>query len=169
MSQRVRVSCPSVDHADYFAPPGDPAMEFPPVLKAFLAKMGEPSLSCGGDDAEAYRVILAGGSNVQVVRVTNRGQVADVTRTRLSLSSNEIVEHTQGRLALGTWNTIVEAVEHAGLWSLPGIVRDTTDGAVLWEGRRGNRYRAVNGIGHGLPVEPVVAVARQFVELRSTE
>jgi hypothetical protein len=163
IGQQAPSKCPRPSSENYFFPVRTFASAeydgagLQKQLSSFLDLMSEPSLSCGEEPDEAYRMLnyfpFWGPPNPVAIRITRVNSQRDLVTvslaggrdTGLSLS---VSHRAQKALGSEDWTAFIATVEKAGFWVVP--LRPPTqtvavlDGATwIVEGRRGGTYRVL--------------------------
>lgn len=116
-----------------------------------LARVDEPSLSCGEQTAESYRLIwLHTFAHPVVIRVTRQPDGLQVDGLQLSGVGDGdpgvLLYDVHKRLPQGDWTRLDAALRNAEFWSLAtsGNMYGAHGEQWIVEGRRGGRYHVVD-------------------------
>lgn len=118
---------------------------------ATLARLNEPSLSCGADPAETYRLIwLHSLAHPVVIRITRTGEEAELDAFQLSgVGAGDpgvLLYRAQRRLSAVDWGRLRTALEQSHFWSLDtsGNMYGVHGEQWIVEGRRNGSYHIVD-------------------------
>jgi len=174
--KNVRQTCPNHFDVNFFFPSTIDSSSNTEMASAFLARFGEPSLSCGSEPFEGYRLIDGRADDVRVIRLTNRNGDARLSYVRDSILPNQATlfpgvaivrpERRERSLSAAEWQSVDTAVSTSAFWTEPGSIPESSlDGFLLIEGRRGVRYRALSRVGLDLKVNNAEALASAIRKL----
>jgi hypothetical protein len=178
-SATLREQCPSNESADYFFPEylfavrGYSGNEF----AATLSSASEPSLSCGANTSDTYRIVGIDSFGTRViVRIAGSegAHDADVVTTELETSNQEskrlkVIKRTRRQVDRLEWNRVKTDLDRLDYWSRPmfpvqreGPTTAALDGTSwFWEGRDRARYHAILRGEHQMPPD-LLAVLKSF-------
>ena len=160
---KIRAQCSAQSDNDYYFPvrtfstAEGSGSELNYEYGGYLARVGEPSLSCGPGPDEAYRLVWthAFRPDPVVIRISRTAEKYSVIAYRLEAGAYantaiKIVTHTEKLLGSEQWHTLTAAVEQANFFFMPvWHIRTASDPYVLdgdnWvlEGRVGSSYHAI--------------------------
>jgi hypothetical protein len=117
-----------------------------------LARIGEPSLSCGhAAEAQSYRLLwLNSQGHPVVIRITRTGNVIMLYAFQLSgwggTDPGSLTGYTHRRLDNGDWIRLQTALKNAEFWRLPtsGNLYGSHGGQWVIEGNDRGRYHLVD-------------------------
>jgi len=149
---------PECDSKAYYFPPGTFPEGYPAAdakrrlwYAASLARIREPSLSCGTWEGEAYRLIwLHEFAHPVVIRVTSRDRQVEAEAFQLSGTGKGdpgfSLYHVRKRLSEADWGRLQMALRRSRFWYQPtsGNMYGVHGEQWIVEGRRGDAYHIVD-------------------------
>jgi len=147
-------------------------------FSAILAASGEPSLSCGGNVNEAYRIAVAHpDSTAVIIRVESAENHNVVSLTRVDMKSQRILHQSGQSIGAEAFKRLHDSVDTFDFWSrVPYPSPTAVDhsvillhaGSWIFEGRVNGWYHAITRGPR--PREPQFAgIARQMYALANLE
>ncbi|MCW3149329.1 hypothetical protein N8H22_12060 [Stutzerimonas stutzeri] len=117
-----------------------------------LARLGEPSLSCGQPlTSESYRILwLNRQAHPVAVRITHTDDIVTLDAFQLSgwgaSDPGVPIAYSQKRLSSQDWQRLQTALQKAGFWKLPtsGNLYGIHGGQWIIEGTRHGQYHVVD-------------------------
>lgn len=118
---------------------------------SYLARLHEPSLSCGNGSEETYRLMwLHNFAHPVVIRITRRDSQVEADAFQLSGSGGGdpglVLYQTHKRLSTMDWELLQAKLRHSTFWSLPtsGNMYGVHGEQWILEGRRNDAYHIVD-------------------------
>jgi hypothetical protein len=118
---------------------------------SYLARLHEPSLSCGNRPEETYRLTwLHTFAHPVVIRITRRDSQVEADAFQLSGSGGGdpglVLYQTHKRLSMMEWELLQIKLRNSAFWSLPtsGNMYGVHGEQWILEGRRNNTYHIVD-------------------------
>ncbi|KZX58643.1 hypothetical protein A3710_20280 [Stutzerimonas frequens] len=150
---------PACTGADFYFPPGSFPRHYPASDEERrrwyaepLARLGEPSLSCGhSPDLQSYRLLwLNGLAHPVTIRITRSAGAVMLHAFQLSgwgrADPGKLAAYSHRRLAEADWNRLQAALAAADFWRLPtsGNLYGIHGGQWVIEGNDQGRYHLVD-------------------------
>lgn len=174
-NQRIRQVCPPQSSADLFFSNSDDR-RVPVIFTGLLAEMQEPSLTCGNVPIEVYRLLYVTDVRIRVIRISRRDDRFDLLYAERPFrvfpgAASQWPNPLRREKALmrEQWKEITATLDERGFWTMPGSAIDGVDTLALLEGRRGERYRALNRFGLGPDVNEFEKMLPIFLSLADTK
>jgi len=153
--------CPSQVDETYFLPPRalEGADEHEPptrdLVNRVLMASGEPSLFCGRDPDEAFRLVEISpvGESPSSIRVSRKYSTYELEAVQLNADPkhySEVARNHKG-LSVAEWESVAREFERLGYWSLPSSLSSgpTPEGTIwLFEARQNGKYHAITRMAY---------------------